>query len=167
MDLDDLLALLPDNTTGAIDASDLRTIVTELYERIENTESRVAALEASGSSGDEYTISGVWQVNPTAGATPGGSQVTCDTGLFSTATWLRFATSDKNDLDATAALANATSIYAQQKMNAQNWARYTVSGSPTIGSGYIEVPVTVEAHSGTVGAAAWQDAVAVIKADVT
>lgn len=33
MTLDELLALLPDNDTGAIDASDLRTIVTELYTR--------------------------------------------------------------------------------------------------------------------------------------
>ena len=31
MTLDDLLALLPDNTTGAISAADMRTIVTELY----------------------------------------------------------------------------------------------------------------------------------------
>ena len=31
MTLDELLALLPDNTTGAIDAVDLRTIVTELF----------------------------------------------------------------------------------------------------------------------------------------
>ena len=31
MTLDDLLALLPDNTTGQISAADMRTIVTELY----------------------------------------------------------------------------------------------------------------------------------------
>ena len=31
MTLDDLLALLPDNTTGAISPADMRTIVTELY----------------------------------------------------------------------------------------------------------------------------------------
>ena len=31
MTLDELLALLPDNTTGAIDAADLRIIVTELF----------------------------------------------------------------------------------------------------------------------------------------
>ena len=31
MTLDDLQALLPDNTTGAISAADMRTIVTELY----------------------------------------------------------------------------------------------------------------------------------------
>jgi hypothetical protein len=31
LELDELLALLPDNTTGAIDAADLRTIVTELF----------------------------------------------------------------------------------------------------------------------------------------
>ena len=31
MNLDQLLALLPDNSTGAISAADMRTIVTELY----------------------------------------------------------------------------------------------------------------------------------------
>jgi hypothetical protein len=31
MTLDEMLALLPDNNTGAIDAIDIRTIVTELY----------------------------------------------------------------------------------------------------------------------------------------
>jgi hypothetical protein len=31
MTLDELLALLPDNNTGAIDAADLRTIVTDLF----------------------------------------------------------------------------------------------------------------------------------------
>jgi hypothetical protein len=31
MSLDELLALLPDNSTGAIDAADLRAIVTELF----------------------------------------------------------------------------------------------------------------------------------------
>ena len=38
MDLDDLLALLPDNNTGSIDASDLRTIVTALWNKIEALE---------------------------------------------------------------------------------------------------------------------------------
>lgn len=33
MNLDEMLALLPDNTSGAIDAADLRAIVTGLFER--------------------------------------------------------------------------------------------------------------------------------------
>lgn len=35
MTLDDLLALLPDNDTGAISAADMRTVVTGLWERID------------------------------------------------------------------------------------------------------------------------------------
>lgn len=34
MALEDLLALLPDNTEGAITAADMRTIVTALYEEL-------------------------------------------------------------------------------------------------------------------------------------
>jgi hypothetical protein len=63
--LDDLLALLPDNDTGAIDAADLRTIVTELWQQtaagllqvnqnfdalfaqVQEHETRIAALEAA------------------------------------------------------------------------------------------------------------------------
>ena len=33
MTLDEMLALLPDNTTGEIDAADLRAIVTDLFEK--------------------------------------------------------------------------------------------------------------------------------------
>src|SRR5215204_1236659 len=37
MTLEELLALLPDNDTGAIDAADLRTVVTELWQ-VANTQ---------------------------------------------------------------------------------------------------------------------------------
>lgn len=50
MTLEELLALLPDNNTGAIDAADLRTIVTELYTRDDTNaaaaDGRLDALEA-------------------------------------------------------------------------------------------------------------------------
>ena len=45
MTLEELLALLPDNTTGQITAADLRAVVTELYNRIVALEDVVAAFE--------------------------------------------------------------------------------------------------------------------------
>jgi hypothetical protein len=45
--LEELLALLPDNTTGDIDAADMRTVVTELYNANLALMDRVAALEAT------------------------------------------------------------------------------------------------------------------------
>lgn len=44
MTLEELLALLPDNTTGQIDAADLRTIVTELFDK---TATLAAVVEAN------------------------------------------------------------------------------------------------------------------------
>ena len=46
MTLEELLALLPDNTTGEIDAADLRTVVTELFNKTAAAEARLDALEA-------------------------------------------------------------------------------------------------------------------------
>lgn len=46
MTLEQLLALLPDNNTGAIDADDLRTIVTELYTDIAANAQQLTVLTA-------------------------------------------------------------------------------------------------------------------------
>lgn len=51
-ELEELLELLPDNTTGEIDAADLREIVTALWEKIE-------ALPISGGDDGEVTVEGV------------------------------------------------------------------------------------------------------------
>ncbi len=48
MGLDEMLALLPDNTQGDISAADMRAIVTELHTYVQNNEARVDALEAGG-----------------------------------------------------------------------------------------------------------------------
>ena len=98
--LDDLLALLPDNTTGDIDAVDLRTIVTELWNytvavqtdlnlvgvegqnAVVALNARVTALEQDANKiGDSFPYS--WATN---GQAPANKHVTMDQP------WLNFAT---------------------------------------------------------------------------
>lgn len=160
--LQDLLNYLPDNSTGAIDASDLRAVVTALWEEGAAIEARTTALELDDTGGATASLTGIWQANPTAGASPQGGQVTSDTGDFDTATWLRFVPTDKNNVDLTNALQAAQSIYAQQKADAGNWVRYSIQ-SASVEAGYVELAVTVLGDSGgTTGAAAWQDAIVVL-----
>ncbi len=138
--LNDLLALLPDNNTGDIDASDLRAIVTALWER------------AAGS------LAGNWQINPQVGANPGGGQVTSESG-DSTGAWLRFATQDKNNIDFTGIAGASSTIIGQQSQNAANFAVWDITGAVTSGSGYFEVPVSVTQLGGSLDLAAWQDGI--------
>lgn len=181
--LDDLLALLPDNNTGAIDAADLRYIVTELWDytlnvqtavndgaivaavAVEDLRARVAALESSAAGGGTQSITGRWQVNPQAGATPGAAQVTSDTGDPDTATWLRFSKTDQANIDLSVPLLKASTVYGQQQGDATSWARFDVTGAPTDGGSYVQVPVQIVDGQGT-GAAAWQAAVIVLTWDV-
>lgn len=158
--LDDLLALLPDNSTGDIAPENLRTITTELWNRIDAAELRIGQLE---NTNDHVNVTGYWQVNPQSGAVPGGKQVTCDTGSFSTAHWLRFDPVDQTNTDLSAFLLSCVGIFAQQKSNAAQWVRYTAQpGAVRVGA-YVQVPVTVIGAGGTVGSVAWQDAAFVIQ----
>lgn len=158
MDLDDLLALLPDNNTGAIDAVDLRTIVTELWNRGAGIEARVATLETEGAN-TQPVVTGRWQTNPQAGATPGGMQVTAESGEWALATWLRFAKTDQNNNDLTTVLMNATQIYGQQQSDSSNWGRWTVDGDITDGGSYVEIPVGDYRGGGSIATAGWQHAI--------
>jgi hypothetical protein len=178
MTLQELLALLPDNTTGDIGADDLRTIVTELFntgaatadqvsediEEITEINTRLDALEAaSGGSGvDTVTVQGRWQYNPQAGA-PGGAQMTTDTGDPLTVTALRFAPHDHDDRDFTTNIENLTAgdvIYVQGWQVSGSRASFDVTGDGVATGGYLEVPVTRRTGSGD-SSATWQD-VAVI-----
>jgi hypothetical protein len=67
MTLSDMLALLPDNTTGEISPADMRAIVTDLY-------------NAANSEGTAYAYR--W----TTGATPASGQLTMDQPWLITAT---------------------------------------------------------------------------------
>src|SRR5262245_60262982 len=108
MTLDELLALLPDNTTGEIDAADLRTIVTELFNKTAavqteadansasivnvegavgdwaaTTNARIDALEAQSNT---HSIAGVYRLTATPGADPNDGNLSTDTGALNTAT---------------------------------------------------------------------------------
>lgn len=165
MTLDELLALLPDNNTGAIDAADLRTIVTELWNDGAKIEARVSALEvdSGGGSDSSISVSGIWQVNPQVDATPGGKQVTSDTALWTNTTLLRFDDHDQDNMDQSTVLLSATEIFMQQEQNAENWVRYAATGGGSHPAGYVEVPVTFLNGGGSITTAQWQDAVVVMK----
>ena len=165
--LDELLARFPDNAVGAIDADDIRALVTATYEFAAGAEARIQSLELAESAGATSSLTGIWTANPTAGADPSTQnnryEVTCDTGDFDTATWLRFRRQDKSNTDFTNALLSCQSLYAQQKTDAANWVRYTVNSAVDSGT-YIQVNVTVLGDSGgDTGAAAWQEAIVVME----
>lgn len=199
-ELSDLLALLPDNNTGEIDAADLRYIVTALWNdtnalvgrvtaleqlpgrvtTLENEvarqgtedvklEARVSALEAehAGEEGDVFSVTGVWQVNPTPNAEPQGGQMAGNTTTLGTATVLKFAALDRLNQDSRAALLASTAIFAQQKSNSSNWVTYDVTGTPTLNGSTVTVPVAVQKSSGVAGAVAWQEAAVVINVQTT
>lgn len=159
MTLEEMLALLPTNTAGAIDAADLRAVVAGLWDMNEQLESRVALLEALGSGGaGQPSVTGTWQINPVAGAVPQGRQFTTDTGLVSTANWLRFDQYDLSDTDMTQSLLTCDVIFMQQKADSANWCRLTVDGAATDGGAYIQVPVSWVEGAGSVIPIAWQTA---------
>jgi hypothetical protein len=162
LSLEEMLALLPDNTTGEIDAADLRAIITSLSEITTELDTRLAAVEAGGSGGDSFSVTGVWQVNPTPNAQPQGGQMTADTVSFAAATLLRFAKIDKLNQDSAAALLNSTAIFMQERMDSSNWVTYDVTGTPSEAGGVISVPVTSDGSSGVHDAAAWQEAAVVL-----
>jgi hypothetical protein len=69
MTLDEMLALLPDNTTGEISAADMRTIVTDLFEKA-NTYAQTfsygwSTTGGSPSSGKVVTSPLAWDLTPT------------------------------------------------------------------------------------------------------
>ena len=158
--LDDLLALLPDNNVGAIDAADLRTIVTSIWEAGAGVEARVTALELQESGGSTVSITGVWTAMPAAGATPSNKQTSTSTGDYSTTAWLRFSTTDKDNTDLTAAMSAASRVYMQAKTNSGNWANFTVDSATNFG-GYVELSVTLVSSDGSTGASTWGDAIGV------
>ena len=95
--LDDLLAMLPDNDTGAIDAADLRAIVTALWDNDADLNTRVTALEEQA---DLATETGAWQYNSSP-PPPSGSQVRLDSDDLPVATQAAFRLTDSDGADRT------------------------------------------------------------------
>jgi hypothetical protein len=163
--LDDLLALLPDNTSGDIAAADMRTIVTELWNQgagvqaagqaaYVSLDDRVAALEG-GTATPTYQASGRWQVNPQPG-TPGGMQVSADQASWAAASVLRFAVVDQHNNDVRNVLTLAVDVFGQSQADDANWSRWEVTGTPTDHGAYVEIPVAFVNGAGSIAAAGWQ-----------
>lgn len=122
---------------------------------------RVTQIEKAGggAGGAGGGVTGRWQLNSNAGAVPGGTQITSDTGDFQSLTWVRFADSDLSNLDFSAILMAMTAgkiFLGQQSMNAANRSVIEVTGAPTDGGSYVQVPATVLSSTGV--GAAWQQA---------
>lgn len=64
MTLDELLALLPDNTTGDIDAEDLRTVVTGLWDRASRAAQVFSYLWVTTPGPGAGKITGPWTLGP-------------------------------------------------------------------------------------------------------
>jgi 3D (Asp-Asp-Asp) domain-containing protein len=159
--LDDLLALLPDNSTGEISAADLRAVISGIWEEGAIVAARVSALEQTGGSGTGViSITGSWGINTNPDATPGTKTVACDTGNFSTASVLKISKTDKDLTDLTAAIIGANRIFAQQKKDSTSWVDYTVTGAATDNGSWISVPVSVTSFA-IGGGNPWGDAIIV------
>ena len=166
--LDELLALLPDNDTGAIDAADLREVITgvwnegatagaALHAELAALADYVQTIQPGG--GDTRTVTGIWQINPQNGA-PGSRQMSADEGGFATTPALNFYKLDQSNTDFTLPLMSATSLVGQQQSDSTHWIRWVVNGDALDMGAYVQVPVVVDSSSPVLSdAALWQNAV--------
>jgi hypothetical protein len=132
--LDELLALLPDNTTGKIDAADLRTIVTELWDRqfVYNSYS--------------------WQYSNSA-LPPTGSQVRANNASLAAATLLEFRKIDNDGNDRSATLGQLKvddRVRISDWDNASVYAAFDVTGPVVITVDTVQVPVISTGVAGVV-----------------
>jgi len=164
MTLEEMLELLPDNDTGAIDAADLRSVVTGLYELAQGLAAKVNAVE---SYHDSISITGAWQYNGTPGVVPGGMQITTATGRLSDAAWIRFAKFDQDNRDFSTVLARASTLFIQQAQNAGTWGKVFVTGPGVDGGSYVELPISWALGSGSASTANWQRVVVVVTVPTT
>lgn len=139
--LDELLALLPDNDTGEIDAVDLRTIVTALWDRAGTT------------------VGGTWKYSPDTDGTPQTTFFQFDTTLPVDATRIDFNVHDVSGSNLRTLLLNAHRFVIQQATNPDNWAAYVVTEQAVVsGDGeVVSMNITRTAGEGAGISAAWQD----------
>jgi hypothetical protein len=136
MTLSELLALLPDNTTGQIGADDMRTITTELFNAIQAVQ-------------DTNALTATWQFNTTPYMAPPDGQFSTDTGAIAGAAFLRFANKDAAGVDQSAVLIRISELYGQDASNAANWIHWACPYATNVGPGYVDVPISVLASGGT------------------
>src|SRR5262245_30769071 len=154
--LDDLLALLPDNTTGAIDAEDLRTIVTALWDNdaalystgqseLQALKARVSALEeTTNTHGASFPFT--WATN---GNPPSNKHMTMDQPWQTFATKVMLSETALDDTVLTFTVLDSA-ISARLYLTTADGAKLTadVTG-PTVDQGtYREIPVHVLSTEG-------------------
>jgi hypothetical protein len=132
MTLEEMLALLPDNTTGAIDAADLRAIVTDLF---------------TAANTYAQTFSYGWT---TTGSAPSTGKVTTDNGVWDlTATLVEL---NETTSDGYALVFNLldSSTGGQVWLSAATGGilKATITGPSVDQGSYREIPVTVDSVSG-------------------
>lgn len=126
MTLQELLDLLPDNTSGEIDAVDLRTIVTELWNR------------------DVIYRSASWQYSNLA-LPPTGSQVRANNASLALATVVEFRKIDNDSNDQTNTLTrlkDGDRLRLSDFDNAAVYARFKVTGPTVATTDTVQVPVS-------------------------
>jgi hypothetical protein len=151
---DDLLALLPDNTSGDIGADDMRTIVTRLYNISAAVNARLHLLEFETGF---VIVAGRWMVDDAGGGSPAAGHVTCDTPDWPDATTLRFSLQDMDGFNRTNDLMNAEKILGQQVDNIDNVVVYTKTGASAGFVDYIELPVIMAKIIGPDLASDWNE----------
>jgi hypothetical protein len=104
-----------------------------------------------------FSTVGRWQTNTQVGATPGGMQVTSDTGNFRDATWLRFAKIDQTNTEMSEMLKDATMLIVQHQHDSTMWVHMEVTGQVSVQGDYVQVPVNC-IGAGVPGQA-WQNVV--------
>lgn len=152
--LDELLALLPDNTTGAIDAEDLREVVTGLFNNsetnaanIDSHESQIEGLagrvELLESRSDSVAVSFPWQYSNSA-LPPTGNQVRMNDADPALATEVVFWLTDTNGQDHTALFSGGTffAIRIQHFDDSTVFAQYDVTGPVVVTANDATIPVT-------------------------
>ena len=88
-----------------------------------------------------FSTVGRWQTNTQVGATPGGMQVTSDTGNFWEATWLRFAKIDQTNTEMSEMLKDATMFIIQHQNDSSMWVHMEATGPVSIQSTYVQIPI--------------------------
>jgi len=131
MNLDEMLALLPDNDTGEIGADDLRTIVTELY---------IAA----------HTIFQTYAFNWSTDPTPPTGKIAMNAGWSTDSVLVHVNETTANGVNTPFGFADELNS-VQFTLGGQNGVRMNghVTGVSVDQGAYRDVPVTIESITGT------------------
>ena len=139
MTLAELLALIPDNDTGAIDADDLRTIVTGLYNQ------------------PKLSFFTRWSYQATPASLPANQNVSFQAADPGASTYANFSLTSKDSLDMGGALLRlqlGARIHFQDANDDTRWMRSEVSAAPSALAGPpagVQIPIVKIASGITTG----------------